>query len=316
MSIQRITSKKVELPPIYLIEDEDDYKQLPKGLPYIVGSKSELSFITIFLEFQVLYKSCLKTSIPVKWLDCLSRLGYKSTLKQYKLNSGGSFWKSNVEGNTELSIDSFVQDQYLVDFDRLSDLKILPKWMEDLKSAIQANIIDEVTFDPTAFNKQMGLNVGSSTVTHHMKNLLILDVSGSMPDAVVMTITNLAKLMSKKFYADIIVTGGRSYFIDYEDVPKEDIVDIAKRAGRNNEGEMFKQIVEEIKEYNTVISFGDDDNPVRFGGNKEINTKFTVETLYSLHTEKSSNNVTGYARCFKPKTTHIVKDWLQTIKTK
>ena len=83
---------------------------------------------------------------------------------------------------------------YFVDFDKLSDLKILPVWLDDLKQAIQTNIIDEVIFDPTAFNKQLGLNVGSSTVKHNMKNLLILDISSSMPKSVVITITQLAKL--------------------------------------------------------------------------------------------------------------------------
>ena len=69
--IQKITSKKVELPTIYLVENEQDFKELPKGLPYVICDKKELEFVRIFLEFQVLYKSCLKTKIAVIWLDCL-----------------------------------------------------------------------------------------------------------------------------------------------------------------------------------------------------------------------------------------------------
>jgi len=42
--IQQITSKKVELPVIFLVENEEDFKQLPKGLPYIIGNQSELPF--------------------------------------------------------------------------------------------------------------------------------------------------------------------------------------------------------------------------------------------------------------------------------
>ena len=88
--ITKITSKKIEIPPIFLIENEEDFKNLPKGLPYIIGSKEELSFITVFLEFQVLYKSCLKTGIPIKWLDCLRKIGYNSnSIRNYTLNSGG-----------------------------------------------------------------------------------------------------------------------------------------------------------------------------------------------------------------------------------
>jgi hypothetical protein len=53
--IQKITSKRVELPVIYLVENEEDFNTLPKGLPYIIGTESELPFIRTYLEFQVLF---------------------------------------------------------------------------------------------------------------------------------------------------------------------------------------------------------------------------------------------------------------------
>ena len=306
--IQRITSKKIDLPTIFLIENEEDFKQLPRGLPYIIGNKSELAFITIFLEFQVLYKSCLNTMIPVKWLDCLRKVGYNSNLRQYTLKSGGTYGDGD-NGKYDIKTDDFVEDQYLVNFDKLSELKILPIWLEDLKTAIETNIIDEVMFNPTAFNKQLGLNIGYSGVKHNLKNLLILDISSSMPKGVVITITNLAKLMSKKFYADVILTGRKSYLIDYEDVPNYDIVGSIREFGGGNEGTMYAEIVKEPKEYGVVISFGDNDSP----GVDEKECKFKCDTLHSLHTEKSSDNITGYAKCFKPKTTHKVKNWIQTV---
>lgn len=307
--LQKITSKRVELPPIYLVENQEDFNALPKGLPYIVGNKSELSFITIFLEFQVLLKSCMKTAIPLNWMDCLKRIGYNpSGIKTYTLKSGGTYGDGD-NGQYEIKIDNFIEDQYVVDFDKLSDLKILPKWLDDLKSAIQTNIIDEVTFDPMGFNKQLGLNVGCSAVKHNMKNLLILDISSSMPKGVVLTITNLAKLMSKRFFADVILTGRRSYLIDYEDVPNADIVGAVKEYGGGNEGTMYKAIVKEPRHYNTAISFGDDDCPSV--DKEDCNVK--VEILYSLHTETRSSNITGFAKCFTPKETHKVKDWITTI---
>lgn len=310
--IQKIKSKKIELPPIYLVENELDFKELPVGIPYIYAQESELQFITLFLEFQVLYKSCMKTLIPIKWLDCLKKIGY-GNVRTYELRSGGEYTTSSSEGSSVLSVDDFVENQYFVDFDKLSDLKILPVWLEDLKASIQTNIVDEVTFDPTAFNKQLGLSVGSSAVKHNLKNLLILDVSGSIPNSIVMSITNLAKLMSKKFYADIIVTGGRSYFIDYEDVFATDIVETARKAGRWNEGDMFKKIVQEVKHYGTVICFGDDDSPSGYINEGGLNPGFTVETLYSLHTESNKGRLAGYCKCFTPKQTHQVSGWINSI---
>lgn len=310
--ITKITSKKVEIPTIFLVENEEDFKNLPKGLPYIIGSKEELSFITVFLEFQVLYKSCLNTGIPIKWLDCLRKIGYNSnSIRNYTLNSGGEYYESG-NGRYELKLDDFIEDQYFVDFDRLSQLKILPVWLEDIKASIETNIIDEVTFDPTAFNKQLGMNIGYGNIKHNMKNLLILDISSSMPKSVVLTITNLAKLMSKKFYADVILTGRESYLIDYNDVPNTDIVGAVGEYGGGNEGEMFNQIIKKNNEYNTVISFGDNDNP-GFYTSRGDKCNFKVQTLYSLHTDKNRDDVTGYARSFEPKTTIKVKNWINTI---
>jgi len=308
--ITKITSKKIKIPPIFLIENEEDFKNLPKGIPYIIGTQAELKFITVFLEFQVLYKSCLNTGIPIKWLDCLRKIGY-SNVRNYELHSGG-FYTDGGSGEYAINIDNFVEDQYFVDFDELSKLKILPVWLEDIKASIETNIIDEVTFDPTAFNKQLGINIGYSNIKHNMKNLLILDISSSMPPSVVLTITNLAKLMSKKFYADVILTGKRSYLIDYDDVPNTDIVGAVKSYGGGNEGDMYREIIKEHKEYNTVISFGDNDAPSYYTSSGDV-CNFKVQTLYSLHTEKTSNNITGYARCFEPKNTNIVRSWINTI---
>lgn len=309
--IQQITSKKVELPVIFLVENEEDFKQLPKGLPYIIGNQSELPFITIFLEFQVLYRSCMKTLIPVKWLECLSKIGYGNNIRKYELKSGGVYGAGD-NGQYLIKTEDFVTDQYLVDFDKLSELKVLPVWLEDLKASIETNIIDEVMFDPTGFNKQLGMNIGSAGLKHNLKNLLILDISSSMPKSVVLTITNLAKLMSKKFYADVILTGRRSYLIDYEEVPNTDIVGAVSSYGGGNEGDMYKEIVKQSKEYGTVISFGDNDCPGIEKGDKNMN--FKVHTLYSLHTEGNrTSNITGYARGFDPVETHIVKDWISTI---
>ena len=309
--IQQITSKKVELPVIFLVENEEDFKQLPKGLPYIIGNQSELPFITIFLEFQVLYRSCMKTLIPVKWLECLSKIGYGNNIRKYELKSGGVYGAGD-NGRYLLKEEDFITDQYLVDFDKLSELKILPVWLEDLKASIETNIIDEVMFDPTGFNKQLGMNIGSAGLKHNLKNLLILDISSSMPKSVVLTITNLAKLMSKKFYADVILTGRRSYLIDYEEVPNTDIVGAISAYGGGNEGDMYKEIVKQSKEYGTVISFGDNDCPSIEKGDKNMN--FKVHTLYSLHTEGNrTSNITGYARGFDPVETFVVKDWISTI---
>jgi len=310
--LQKITSKKIELPPIWLVENEDDYKKLPKGLPYIIGTAAELKFITIYLEFQVLYRSCLKTKLPINWLKCLEKLGYKN-LTTYNISSGGAYDESNPS-EYRIKVDDFVQDSYIVNFDRLTELKILPVWLDDLRASVETNIINEVMFDPTLYNKQMGAYTGGATVKENLKNLLILDVSGSIPKGVVVTITNLAKLMSKKFYADVMITSGETVLIDYEKVQETDIIEVAAQSGSGNEGQMYKKIVEEPKTYNTVIAFGDDDHPIHYGKLGKLTPKFTINTIYSLHTDSRTDNVVGYAKYLEAKTVIKVKDWVNSIK--
>jgi hypothetical protein len=298
-----------------LVENQEDWDALPKGLPRILASKEELPFITIFLEFQTLYRSCVKTKLPIKWLDCLKRIGYNDVkMQKFQLNSGGEFFESDESSREKIELDDFVSQEYIVDFDKLSELKILPIWLDDIRASVETNIINEVIFDPTAFNKQLGINVGASAVKQNLKNLLILDVSGSIPKSVVVTITNLAKLMSKRFYADVMITSGKTVLIDYEDVPTSDIVEIARLSGYNNEGSMYKKIVEEVRDYNTVIAFGDNDHPIGFNGSdKALNPKFNIQTIYSLHTDNKSDEVVGYARYLKAKTVIKEKDWVNTV---
>lgn len=312
--IKQIKSQKIQLPTIFLVETKEDYEQLPKGIPYIIGTEKDLPFIRLYLEFQVIFRSCKRTNLPIDWTKSLKRLGYNiDKLRKYDLNSGGDYWDSS-KGCTTISMDEFVQDQYLVNFDKLAELKVLPKWLDDITQSIHTNIIDEVMFDPTAFNKQLGLNVGAGAVKHNPKNLLILDVSGSIPRAVVKTTVALSKLMSKKFYADIIVTSGQSVLIDYEEVQDADIEEIARISGSGNEGEMFSKIIQKHNNYNTVIAFGDNDNPEYYLSQYSIPCNMKVETVYSLHTKPKSGVTVGYARAFKPKNPVIhVQDWIETI---
>ncbi len=314
MSIQKITSRRIELPVIFLIENEDDFKQLPKGIPFILANKSELPFIIVYLEFQTLLKSCNKTGLKINWLDRLRRIGYKNNLKEYQLSSGGEYWTADIATGPSLSVDDFIQDTYIVDFDRLAELKILPVWLDDLKLAVETNIINEVMFDPTAFNKQLGMYIGGAAVKTQKKNLLILDISGSIPDGIRLTIIQLSKLMSKKFYADIIFTGGSTVFIDYEDVFTKDIKEITDKISRNNEGEQYWKIVKQSKSYGHVIAFGDNDCPNSYMNSTNQVSNFDIENITSLHTENGSSNIVGYAKHLKSKNKPIiVSNWVNSI---
>tara|TARA_R110000868_G_scaffold214505_2_gene464604 strand:+ start:1495 stop:2448 length:954 start_codon:yes stop_codon:yes gene_type:complete len=316
MSVIKITSKRVQLPDIWLIEDEADFLELSGGnsicgLPFIVGKAEELDFIRIYLEFQVLMKSCKNTGLSsINWLKCLKRLGYKN-LRKYTLSSGGEYYAADSNSAAEITIDQFVEDQYVVNFDELSKLKILPSWMEDLKTAIETNIIDEVTFNAMGFNKQLGMNVGCAEVKNNPRNLLILDISGSIPDGVRLTTIQLSKLMSKKFYADVIFTGGSTKFVSYENMMTIDVKKLTDGISRSNEGEQYNAIVKEHKVYQTAICFGDNDSPSGTVSN------FKIDTLISLHTEAKTGGrvqeVVGYGKYLKATNTRKILDWVASL---
>ena len=162
---------------------------------------------------------------------------------------------------------------------------------------------------------------GYSEIVGSDRNLGILDFSGSIPVSIITTTAILAKLMSKTFYADIMITGSVTKLFKYEELDQIDLLAEAKRIGRNNDQECFKNIVSVPTAYNTIFSFGDDDYPgypwksgdVKISaedGKKICNWK--VNKIISLHT-RSNVEETGYTRWFEPKEIEHVKDWLVSL---
>ena len=162
---------------------------------------------------------------------------------------------------------------------------------------------------------------GYSEIVGSDRNLGILDFSGSIPVSIITTTAILAKLMSRTFYADIMITGSITKLFKYEELDQIDLLAEAKSIGRNNDQAYFKKLVSVPMVYNTVFSFGDNDHPGygwKLGdmkisdeeGKKICNWK--VNKVISLHT-KSNTDQTGYTRWFEPKEIEHVKDWLVSL---
>lgn len=333
--MKRLISSKINLPVMYLLEDSKELEDLPLGIPFIIGNEDALPYIIKYLEYTLLYRSAVATGLDFNWSNELAKLGYDSTSKpdadfklipfDYMQNIGKPIELDNVPTAEEfdLNIEYYLADGYLVSFDKLTELNVTPSWLSNLTDSIKTNVLEAVNFNPNLYSKKLGVMSGYSEIVGSDRNLGILDFSGSIPVSVITTTAILAKLMSKTFYADIMITGTTTKLFKYEELDRIDLLAEARKIGRDNDQADFRKIVSLPMVYNTIFSFGDEDHPGKpwrnFGdtyisdedGKKICNWK--VNKVISLHT-RSNTEQTGYTRWFEPKEIEHVKDWLISLK--
>ena len=331
--MKKLISSKINLPVMYLLEDSEELEDLPLGIPFIIGNEDALPYIIKYLEYTLLYRSAMATGLAFNWSKELAKLGYGDTSKpdadfklipfEYMLNMGESPELDDVSATKEfdLDIENYLTDGYLVSFDKLTELNVTPSWLSNLTDSIKTNVLEAVNFNPNLYSKKLGVMSGYSEIVGSDRNLGILDFSGSIPTSIITTTAILAKLMSKTFYADIMITGSVTKLFKYEELDRIDLLAEAKSIGRNNDQAHFKKIVSVPMVYNNVFSFGDDDFPgyawkSEDKGISDVNGKeicnWKVNKVISLHT-KSNTTQTGYTRWFEPKEIEHVKDWLISL---
>lgn len=319
---------------MYLLEDSSEIKELPLGIPFIIGDAKALPLIVKYLEYTVLYRSAVATGLAFNWERELYKLGYnnnKESLKEsfqcipydYMMSLGENSEAKTIseESAYEIDIADYLTDGYLVSFDKLTELNVTPSWLSNLADSIRTNVLSAVNFNPSLYSKKLGIMSGYTEVVGTDRNLGILDFSGSIPISIITTTALLAKLMSKTFYADIMITGSTTKIFKYEELDSIDLLEEARTIGRNNDQKYFKELVSKPMTYNVVFSFGDDDHPgyswstgdtsITDHEGKDI-CKWDVFKVISMHTRKNGMQ-TGYTRWFSPKETELVQDWLITL---
>lgn len=163
----------------------------------------------------------------------------------------------------EVPIDEYCLDAAAsVNIEQLQALGFLPKFMADAADAIRINLENRMQWRE-CFNKKLGECVGDVGYGEVARNLIILDVSYSIPEGISATMLQLIATLREQAEADLIVTGGRSLFFPREEeLPDPDWLRGA--IPRSNESLMFKGILKEHiadRHYGNVISFGDNDTP-------------------------------------------------------
>ena len=211
----------------------------------------------------------------------------------------------DIFSEDKLSIEDYVGDlSSSVDIDVLQKLKLLPKFVGDIADCIKRNLSDNMYWTE-GYTKKLGVPLGNFHGRRELPNLIIIDVSWSIPDGIASTMLALADTLREQCNADLIITSMRSgYYPAGSELPSPQT--LRDYYGRSNESAEFMAILDKHiagREFGHVITFGDDDCPGSIGNYIDWHTgesgsiampNTKVHMLHCYHTRRKQ--VTGYGR--------------------
>ena len=219
---------------------------------------------------------------------------------------------SKLKSSHDIRLEDYCADvENYVNIDVLQSLGFLPRFLSDVADAIRLNIYDQVMWRE-CYNKKLGCCVGSFDVGYDAPNLIILDISGSIPGGISATMLQLIDSMRVQASADLIITGGTSMFWENgEELPSPDW--IRAHIGYGNEATEFARILRDRvagRHIGNVISFGDYDTPGEFQEYRfkqrfkkdfddfvDVMSGTKIDRVMHYHTYSRAE--TGYARWVK-----------------
>lgn len=219
-----------------------------------------------------------------------------------------SFTGSVKPDNQEmLSISEYLDDAAsYVNLESLQKLELLPSFLGDIVDNIKKNLVAPLHWQE-GWNKKKRCCLGNYHGEHQLPNLIVIDVSASIPRGISATMLTLVDTLRSQVQADIIITGGISLYFPYGvELPSPD--EIRCRVPLGNESECFYRIVARQlhKQYGHIISFGDDDNPGK------ILSDVRCKVLHHYHTWKPGSP-TGYALCFHAEKEVFDNTWCDVL---
>lgn len=330
--MELLQSKKLSLPIVYFIENDTELNAIPLGVPFIKGSKKSYNDYVKLLEFEVLLKSALSTGLPFNWEKILQKNGYKDLYKAFA-KSDCCIYINDVDAITiddtiekvipSSTVEEFIADiSYQVDIEVLKELKVIPTWFSSkIEDAIKSNILSSITWNPALYNKKLDNTSGSVTLATPDRNLIIIDISASIPKSIAKACLLLSKTMVTQFFADLIITGERSGIFDYTEVDALDVDQVYTDYGQNNECRDFRAIVSQHRNYDNVIVFGDNHTPLDSWRpeDKKISfiqayniCNFKINKIYSFHTTNFTK-LAGYAEMFDCSNIEYIENWVKDL---
>jgi len=326
-----LESKKLTLPKVYFVWDRNEIKKIPPGVPFLYGDVNIEKNLIRMLEYEVLWNAAIASGYPFDFKKILKDNGYLD-LKYFDYGSS-VYMEFTSEGISEEFkeltplmeqselFSEFIRDSAVyVDIAKLKELNVFPIWLDTIEKSIETNIHNFAVFNNNIYNKKLEGMYGGLELNSPSKNLIIIDISGSIPRGVSSTCLTLSKNLADSFYADLLITGSISILYQYEEIYKLDIETIYEM-GQNNDQIHFEKLLKEHRKYKTCICFGDNDSPgYNWNGKgrtisdregKEI-CKWEVDKLISFHT-KGIDSLAAYGRWFSPLEVERVKNWVKYL---
>lgn len=352
--IQKVELKGVKLPRLYIAENARDAKIcVEKSIPFVKWTDGKDSLIRLLL------RPVLERKFPyIDWDRTLGpKANFKTIIQQSRASkpisenpvtttttdephddhSKGEWSEvadistnerifNNGPGNAGIakySIEEYMSDTTAqVDLEVLQQLRLMPAFIGDILDCIKINVGSGIYWRE-GWNKKRGLAVGRFDSAMQKRNLIILDVSASIPRGIAATMISLIDTLRTQLSADLIITAHISKYYEMDDeLPSPQEIRRTFRPGQ--ESMMFLDILENHikgRAYGHVISFGDNDTP---DYRKLDLTGTTVEKVHHYHTGKTfywnrkEKLKTGYAKwCdllgYKPQC-DFNTDWISFIR--
>ena len=204
-----------------------------------------------------------------------------------------------------MDIEDYIGDlSSCVNLEVLQRLQLMPAFIGDILDCIKLNIGSGMRWRE-GYNKRLGIPVGRFDATGQLPNLVILDVSGSIPRGISATMISLIDTLRTQLSADLIITSDHSRFYPMgSELPSPQRIRDLFHYG-NEASEFYGILSTHIRgrHYGHVFSFGDDDTPAAYNWRRadDPTTEGTiVEHVHHYHTgcgwNSGRNLRTGYAK--------------------
>ena len=321
--MRKLDGMGIKLPDIYIAESREDAIRLQSvGLPYIKTQLSDREIVML-----ILYRMLVKRFPHIKWSEVLhvnlkarvnvivpggsvSGKAHAEHDPEHELSDiAGAPRTFDVEGTEgdkpeHIAVADFCADEAShVNIEQLQALGLLPKFMDDIADSIRLNLEDRMRWRE-CWNKRLGAAVGDVSYGMEKPNLIILDISNSIPEGISATMIQLIETLRDRASADLIVTGSTSMFwAADEELPSPEW--IRGHIARCNESKQFIRILKTRiagRHFGNVISFGDYDAPYYRWHEAVHNARHrestllqgtSVDRVVNYHTYKE--DWTGYA---------------------
>ena len=328
--LKRFTYGTIPMPKLFIAENEVDAKTArDAGLPYLIWKDSEEELMrTVLMPTMRKLFPAVAVKSSVKTVTIFEPVVRKTEYVPYDEDATGIAVQGAArydENDTVVSdfdykiknIDKYMGSfQESVVLDALQDLGMLPSFVGDIKDCIQKNLQSNLWSE--GWNKKKRSPIGKFEAAGELPNLILIDVSASIPKGISATMIALAETLCSRCNAELIIHSDNAIWYGVGDqLPKRS--EVRNKFGMcNGSYEFGKVLLEHVsgREFGNVIAFGDFDSfsTYKAGLPKNWEDKWekpVIHHLWNFHT--CVNDRCGFVNWADPIEESFNNTWTQGI---